>query len=351
MPERHVAGWDLGGAHLKLAVAKGNGALLEVIQLPCPLWQGLDRLERAIGEARARLPERIERHGVTMTGELVDLFPNRTKGVGQLVDTMTGAFPDSDLRIYGGRAGFLTPGDALGQPEAVASANWLASAGFTAKRLGEALFMDLGSTTTDILPLSGGEVRALGLTDAERLVAEELVYTGITRTPVMVMAMAEAVPFGGERQRVMAEHFATMADVHRLTGRLPEDADQHPAADGGAKSAEASARRLARMLGRDRESAGMDDWQRLAGHLAERQLRMLQDAADRVLSRGLLSNEAPLVGAGVGRFLLADLAARLKRPYRDFAELVRVAKHCAKAPPAVPRRRRSRCWRWTAGSP
>ena len=51
-------------------------------------------------------------------------------------------------------------------------------------------------------------------------------------------------------------------------------------------------------------------------------MRQLQDAADRVLSRGLLSGEAPLVGAGVGRFLLADLAARLGRPYRDFATLV-----------------------------
>lgn len=320
MPEHHVAGWDLGGAHLKLAVATGDGDLLEVVQLPCPLWQGLDRLERAIGEARARLPEGVERHGVTMTGELVDLFPNRAKGVGQLIDVMTGAFPDSELGIYCGRAGFLAPGDAVGQPEAVASANWLASAGLTAGRLDQALFMDLGSTTTDVLPLSGGAVRARGMTDAERLVSEELIYTGATRTPVM--AVAEAVPFGGDRQRVMAEHFATMADVHRLTGRLPEDADQHPAADGGAKSAEASARRLARMLGRDRESAGMAEWRRLAGYLAERQLRTLQDAAERALSRGLLSDQAPLVGAGIGRFLLADLAARLKRPYRDFAELV-----------------------------
>ena len=52
------------------------------------------------------------------------------------------------------------------------------------------------------------------------------------------------------------------------------------------------------------------------------QLRLLQDAAERVLSRGLLSGGAPLVGAGAGRFLLADLAERLKRPYRDFATLV-----------------------------
>ena len=130
------------------------------------------------------------------------------------------------------------------------------------------------------------------------------------------------VPFGGQRQAIMAEHFATMADVHRLTGRLPEHADQHQAADNGPKTAEASARRLARMIGLDLEDADEAAWRRLAQHLAERQMRQLQDAADRVLSRGLLSDEAPLVGAGVGRFLLADLAARLERPYRDFMTLV-----------------------------
>lgn len=320
MPDRLVAGWDLGGAHLKLAVASTGDRLMDVVQIPCPLWHGLDRLEQAVEEARSRLPVQVSRHGVTMTGELVDLFDSRRDGIGQLVEAMTRSFPDTDLGIYAGHAGFLPPAEALGKIDEVASANWLASAGLVAARLDEALFIDLGSTTADVLPVSRGRVQARGMTDSERLVSEELVYTGLTRTPVM--AVADTVPFGGERQGLMAEQFATMADVHRLTGRLPEEADQHPAADGGDKSEAASARRLARMLGRDLESAPMADWRRLAAYLAERQLRSLQDAAARVLSRGELSETAPVLGAGVGRFLVADLAARLGRPYTDFAALV-----------------------------
>ena len=34
----------------------------------------------------------------------------------------------------------------------------------------------------------------------------------------------------------MNEYFASMADVHRILGELPEDADRHPAADGREKT-------------------------------------------------------------------------------------------------------------------
>ncbi|MDH3472400.1 MAG: hydantoinase/oxoprolinase [Rhodospirillales bacterium] len=318
MPERPVVGWDLGGAHLKVAVAE-RGRLLEVAQVPCPLWQGLEHLIRSIDQVRP-LVETAAVHGITMTGELVDLFENRSQGVARLIEAMTQAFPGRELRIYAGRSGFLTPREAGARPDEVASANWLASASFAAARLEEALFIDIGSTTTDILPIAAGQVEAHGLTDAARLTCEELVYTGVTRTPVM--ALTDAVPFEGARQRIMAEHFATAADVHRLTGQLPEDADQHPAADGGAKDETGSARRLARMLGRDLESANMAAWRRLASYLAERQLQSIQDAAACVLSRSPIGDLAPVVGAGIGRFLAAELAARSKRPYRDFAALV-----------------------------
>lgn len=320
MPERPVAGWDLGGAHLKVALVRPGDRVLDVAQIPCPLWQGLDQLTAAIDQARAHLGGTVARHAVTMTGELVDLFANRAEGVESLARAMAKAFPEAEVKVYAGGTTFLTPEDAAGRSDEVASANWRASAGFIAARAEDALFVDLGSTTADILVVAGGRVEAVGTTDAERLVSEELVYSGVTRTPVM--ALAESVPFGGLRPRLMAEHFATTADIHRLTGRLPEGADQLPAADGKAKSAEASARRLSRMIGRDLESAMMADWRRLAASLAERQVRQLHDAAERVLSRGLLSQEAPLVGAGVGRFLLGDLAERLNRPYRDFATLV-----------------------------
>jgi probable H4MPT-linked C1 transfer pathway protein len=319
MPDALATGWDLGGAHLKVAQARPGGGLVTALQIPCRLWLGAEELTRALQDARERLqPSR--RHAVTMTGELADLFANRAEGVARLSEVMALAFADADLRIYAGDLGFVAAAAAAGHWRAVASANWHASARLVAMRRQSALFIDVGSTTTDIVPVRDGDIDASGYTDDERLVSEELVYSGATRTPVM--AIADDVPFRGQRQRLMAEHFATTADVHRLTGELPADADQLPAADGRGKTAEDSARRLARMLGRDLDSAPMTAWRRLAAHLAERQRQSLHAAIDRVLSRGHLAEATPVVGAGIGRFLIRALAERTGRLYGDFAELI-----------------------------
>ena len=35
-----IYGWDLGGAHVKLAVVDHNGRLQRAVQVPCELWLG-----------------------------------------------------------------------------------------------------------------------------------------------------------------------------------------------------------------------------------------------------------------------------------------------------------------------
>jgi uncharacterized hydantoinase/oxoprolinase family protein len=95
-----------------------------------------------------------------------------------------------------------------------------------------------------------------------------------------------------------------------------------PTADGAGKSRIDSARRLARMLGRDLEMAPLAAWEQCARYLADAQLWSIQQACERVLSGVALSARAPLVGAGVGRFLARKLASRLGRPYREFSALL-----------------------------
>ena len=136
------------------------------------------------------------------------------------------------------------------------------------------------------------------------------------------MTVAKRVPFAGEWVPLMAEHFASTADIYRLTSDLPEDADQFPAADQGEKDAMGSARRLARMVGLDLDAADLRVWRSLARFVAEQQMRQLADACECVLSRGLLPDQAPLIGAGVGAFLVERLAARLERPFLRFDGLL-----------------------------
>lgn len=312
-------GWDLGGAHLKAARLGASGSVERVLLTACPLWQGMHHLEATLAQGMETLGH-APSHAVTMTGEMVDLFPNRLEGVRQIVAAVGDRLSGGTLLFYAGARGFLNSRQASAMGAELASANWSASASWVATRLETAFLVDVGSTTTDLVPIAGGRVLARASDDAGRLGNGELVYTGVVRTPVM--ALTQSVPFAGESIPLIAEFFATTADIHRLTGRLPEAADLYPASDGGAKTAPASARRLARMIGRDAESASQTAWQELASWLAEVQLTRIGEAWDRIEAREAIPPGAPVVGAGVGRFLAADLAARRGRPYLEFGELL-----------------------------
>jgi probable H4MPT-linked C1 transfer pathway protein len=319
MPVDAVLGWDIGGAHLKVAAVDRKGKVVQVAQQPCQLWLGLEHLDHAISVALAEMP-RANLHAVTMTGELSDIFRDRAQGVKTIIARFAKQVPGNRTYIYAGPAGFLTLQEAAQHTDAVASANWAASAQLVARRVPDALFVDIGSTTTDLIPVRGGMLSVRGFSDADRLACEELVYTGVVRTPIM--ALTERIAFGGQWIPTMAEYFATTADIYRLTGELPKGADQLPAADGGGKSVRDSARRLARMIGRDLESAPLAQWKRCARQLADLQLWKIDQACERVLSHADIADRAPVVGAGTGRFLAKKLAARLGRRYRDFNSLI-----------------------------
>jgi probable H4MPT-linked C1 transfer pathway protein len=325
-----VLGWDIGGAHLKLALVEA-GEIVAALQVPCALWRGLDELRHAMRSTLADLP-RLDRHAITMTGELADLFPDRARGVAGILDVLAEFVPAERLAIYTTAGEFIGANQARAEPGAVASANWHATARHLAFALSDGLLLDIGSTTTDIVPVIAGAIAARGLTDGERLATGELLYSGIVRTPLA--AVARFAPFGGRVVGIMAELFATSADAHRLAGTLPDGADLHPAADGRGKTPEECRARLARMIGRDAADASEPAWRHLAEFFVRQQTRQIEEAVELVLSGVTLPAKAPIVGAGTGRLLAAEVARRLSRRYLAFDETIRFAGNTLAAAPA-----------------
>lgn len=344
-PGSALIGWDVGGAHLKACrverPAHGMVRLVDAVQWPCALWQGLPQLDDALARARARWPD-LGRPGgprpvATMTGEMVDLFAGRAEGVVRLADHLGQAL-GPDLRLYAGPhegpgrqpACWVAPQEAGAHWARIASANWAATAQWLARRAGDAVLVDVGSTTSDLVALrDGGLADPAPRGDAERLARGELVYQGVVRTPLC--ALGAWVSVDGRRTGVMNEFFATSADVHRLLGGLRPAHDQQPAADQGGKDLVATCRRLARMVGRDADEAGVEVWRGLALQWRERQLDALDEALQRVAAAAGLPADAPLVAAGCGDFLvplLADRPARGGTPpraVRRLADLLPVA--------------------------
>jgi probable H4MPT-linked C1 transfer pathway protein len=316
-----VVGWDVGGAHVKACLLEA-GQVADVAQWPCPLWKGTAHLDEAIAAALARWPragDAATLHAATMTGEMVDLFADREQGVARLAIALAESLGPA-LRLYAGATRFVPPSEAPRHWRAIASANWQATAAVLAPRLGDALLLDVGSTTTDVIALRGGHVAAQGLDDAHRLASGELVYQGVVRTPLC--ALAARVPFEGGRVNVMNEFFATTADVYRTTGELDPVHDQAATADGQGKDETATHRRLARMIGRDARDRAGQAWEELAREWRALQVADIEGQAARVAAAEGLAGAAPVVGAGCGAFLAADIARRAGRPFRRFADVV-----------------------------
>src|SRR5690606_36695508 len=196
-------------------------------------------------------------------------------------------------------------------PMEVASANWHATAALVAGLKGNALFVDMGSTTTDIIAVRDSRVEARGLTDAERLHNSELVYTGFVRT--FPIAIGSEAPVRGRFVPLMNEYFASMSDIFRVLGALREEDDQHRTADNGEKTRPASIARIARLVGYDEADLPEQEWLEVTGWFEERQLPTIQDAAF-LVSSGLHLEASP-VGARIGRWQIQRPVQRLGRNY------------------------------------
>ena len=321
-----TAGLDVGGAHLKVALVE-DGRTIAATQFQCPLWQGMDKLDAALSEAFPLL-SRANRHAITMTGELSDQFPDRKTGVITLVARMVREF-GPDVQFWIGPRGFGSAAEAMKHASDVGSTNFLATATWVARHHPEALLIDFGSTTADIIPIINGKPAPRGLTDAERQTTGELVYTGYTRTAVM--GVTDRAPFKGQWVSLAREYLATMADVRRILGLLPDGADLHATADGRGQSVPESIARLARMLGRDANEASYEDWKAAAFYVREEQLRSIHDGVMQVLSTALLSPYAPVIGAGIGVEETAAIASRLGRQCTAFSKLTGASDDCRDA--------------------
>ncbi|RUU38527.1 hypothetical protein EOD08_15310, partial [Mesorhizobium sp. M6A.T.Ca.TU.002.02.2.1] len=86
-----VAGFDIGGAHLKVTRAQ-DGRIVEAVTIATPLWLGLDKLTLAFEETASIYAE-ADLNAFTMTGELADIFPSRDAGVATLLDEISSRFP------------------------------------------------------------------------------------------------------------------------------------------------------------------------------------------------------------------------------------------------------------------
>lgn len=280
-----MIGIDVGGANLK--IARMNGVDIHY----CPLWQ-----ESPLTELLK--PYRDEKAFVVMSGELSDGFANKTEGIRYIVDCVREAIPDS--LFYGLDGGFHEKATPL-----LAAANWLASADMLRERYPNALLVDMGSTTTDIIPLNRFE-DLKGLTDLNRLQKGYLLYTGLLRTTVP--AVIGSVIIDQINTPVSSEHFATTADAHLVAGNITEEDYTTPTADGRGTGIEPSMRRLSRVVCSDLEEIGEKGAREIATAVAGQQMRSIRSTIESVAKRD--GTEEILAGGIGAELIVRELGGR-----------------------------------------
>ena len=105
-----------------------------------------------------------DRAAVTMTAELCDCYPTKAVGVNAILDAVLAGMPGHSIVVWGVDGEFHSVSDARRQPHLAAAANWLALATLAARSIPESrgLLIDIGSTTTDLIPLDRGHVARAG---------------------------------------------------------------------------------------------------------------------------------------------------------------------------------------------
>jgi probable H4MPT-linked C1 transfer pathway protein len=318
---------DIGGANIKVADGEGYAR-----SHPFAMWRESSRLAQQVRAAISEAPP-CDHLAVTMTGELADCFSSKEAGVQFILQAVSAGSDNRHTRVYRVDGRLVSPQVALTAPLLAAASNWHALARFSGRfaAQGPALLIDTGSTTCDVIPLLDGKPVSKGKTDTERLLADELVYTGVERSPVC--AVASSVTYRGQACPLVHEVFATMRDVYLVLDQIADDPADLNTADGKPATRAAARTRLGRMIAADAQEFNHRDAVTIAREVAAAQTVRLAGAIGRV-SGTLPAWPTTIILSGHGEFLSRAALATFKADVKSVSltsELGATVSRCAPA--------------------
>lgn len=300
-----IAGFDIGGANTDVAVVdfdeSGNITGVETDFVYLPMWMKNDKLSEALIKLLGICMDEVDGVGVSMTAELVDAYKTKKEGV---IDISNKSVDSFNVPVgFVSLDGIMELSEVVDNPIMVAAANWIATAPLAAKIDQNCILIDIGSTTTDIIPIKNGKECAVGRSDLERLKTGELVYSGTLRTNVA--ALIEKIPLDGAVLRIASELFAVTADIQMILGNITEEEYSCDTMDGSGKSIEECMRRLSRVVCGDMDVLNHNEIIAMAEYIYRAQVSKISEALLEVSKR---NNITKVVTTGLGMDILGAKA-------------------------------------------
>jgi hypothetical protein len=290
------------------------------------VWKDPKKLAEVLSTLREEVSGKAKLDGVglTMTAELSDAYQTKREGVDHILACAAQVFADLPVFVLDVDASLVSMDDARSEPLRVAAANWAATGWLVAQLIKTCVIVDVGSTSTSIIPVIDGLVSAAGKTDLEKLTVGELVYTGSLRTNVA--AIVKSVPLRDSVARVSSELFVQSGDVHLFLGNITEAEYTTETADGRGKTKREAMARLARVVCADIEMLTEEEIVQIAKYIYNKQVDQVIEGLSQVYSRArsLTTAKIPVVVTGLGKDFLAKTAAQRLRVERiiDLSKLM-----------------------------
>jgi probable H4MPT-linked C1 transfer pathway protein len=310
-------GLDIGGANTKVSVVSFDenlppDALCQSIRVESldvhylPLWERLPEFKDFLVSILSRFSRVPHLTTFTMTAELADCFATKAEGVKEIISIVGSIEPLARVFLNDGR--IIEPSCELVDPDRVAAANWVAPALVIGGILKNAIFLDAGSTTTDIIPVVDGLPLVEDRSDMGRLANNNLVYTGALRTNVATIV--DHVMLDGKKIGIASEIFSTTADINLVLGLIGPDEYTVPTSDGQPAGVPEALRRLSRVVCSDRDHLSTDQILEIADYLHRAQVSRIAQNLRELLDCRFDMKRPPCIVAGIGFSCLAEPAAR-----------------------------------------
>ncbi|BDC35534.1 MAG: H4MPT-linked C1 transfer pathway protein [Candidatus Methanoliparum thermophilum] len=296
-----ILGLDIGGANTK--ASSSDGCYTKSVYLP--IWKDF-RLEAVLSKIREDYPN-VEKVAVVMTGEGADSFSEKRFGIRYIQQRVESIFDDVYYFSIDG-----TFEREITDEKKFFSANWIASVIKLMDFDKSFLFIDMGSTTTDIIPVINGRICS-ERTDFARLLDGTLVYIGSLRTNVSTMVEKVRILSRNRYCPIAKEQYAQMADVYNILGDINEENYTCETPDGKGKSIEDSKKRLARIVCCDHDDLTNEELINIAEEIKMVEIKMLFDTITKFLNK--TDKIKKIFVAGSGEFVVREALKRINGLY------------------------------------
>jgi probable H4MPT-linked C1 transfer pathway protein len=307
-----VLGLDIGGANTKAAYVQTQRGAIKNVQVAVeyfPVWKNPQKLGQVLQKLGETIGGRFDVVGVTMTAELSDVYQTKREGVKHILSCVKEAFSNVPIYVLNTDASVVSLEEALMEPLGVAAANWAATGWLVAQYFENGVVVDVGSTSTSIIPIVNGKIATQGKSDLDKLICGELVYTGSLRTNLA--AITQTIPVKNAVASVSSELFALSGDVHLILGNIRQEQYTSETADGQGTTRKEALTRLARLVCADTEMLTEEELVKIAQYLYEKQIQQITASLSQVYKRTkeTSSTKVPILTAGIGKDFLSRKAA------------------------------------------